>query len=221
MDRQLPTPQIVDRFVHVVLRAMKAPAHVRFNQLGKDERRGDAQAALTEALCQGMVARMTRGTPASAFEKFEELLRAALTTEQPFKDWPEFADDPKAADSWKRDRSWERQRSYYEASADYGPDPLTAALMARAGLNEHHFPIKSNFSIGGLYGEPEGQYVTEAVGYGAPRSYHYPLGEDRWLVTSLTGNLADMRRLCALALEHPEAFTIEATAGLSGTTKEV
>ena len=223
MERQRPTPQIVDRFVHLVLRAMKAPAHVRFNQLGRDERRGNAQSAFTEAVCQGLVDSMTRDTPATAFEKFEGILREALSTEKPFLAWPEFADRPEAADQWQRDRSYERQCDYREASADYGPDPLTRAIMARAGLNEHHFPIKSSFGIGNLYGDPDSQYVCESVGYGSPRSYHYSLGENRWLVTSLTGNDEDTRRLRGLALEHPGAFTVETqpTAGLSGTTKEV
>ncbi len=65
-------------------------------------------------------------------------------------------------------------------SVDYGPDIPLSEAAKRAGL-EMEFPWKTSMRLCE-------NYISLSYGYGAPYVYHYPLSDDRWLVTTLSGN---------------------------------
>lgn len=70
-----------------------------------------------------------------------------------------------------------RYHSYF--SVDYGPDKILSDSAQEAGL-KMEFPWKTTMSLGA-------DYVSVGYGYGAPYVYHYPLSNDRWLETTLSG----------------------------------
>lgn len=81
---------------------------------------------------------------------------------------------------------------------DYGPDQLLRDAAAAAGLSMD-FPWKTHMNI-------NHDCLSFSMGYGAPNVYHYPLDNDRWLVTCLCG--ADMRKVIdQVEGRNPHALT--------------
>ncbi len=62
---------------------------------------------------------------------------------------------------------------------DYGPDATLAEAAAIADLDTAVFPWKSTVDF------YDGTSVSTSFGYGAPDENHYPLGDGRWLITSV------------------------------------
>jgi hypothetical protein len=86
-----------------------------------------------------------------------------------------------------------RRRNYRDADADYGPDALTALLMRRAGVRPDLFPIKSHVRVLEEFPPDQRRWdpttaapvgLSVAFGYGAPRVYHWPMADGRWMVTT-------------------------------------
>lgn len=77
---------------------------------------------------------------------------------------------------------------FNDLDVDYHPNIPLAEAAKRAGL-KMEFPIKTQMRL-------RENYLTFAVGYGAPTEYHYPLADGTWLVTRLSGD--DMPKIIAL-----------------------
>jgi hypothetical protein len=102
---------------------------------------------------------------------------------------------------WESD-GWDGKKTCYttlfqDLDVDYGPNtPLTEAAR-RSGL-KMEFPWKTHMRL-------REKYLTFAVGYRAPTSYHYPLSDGRWFVTSLYGD--DIEKL--IRLIESEVLTVD------------
>lgn len=68
---------------------------------------------------------------------------------------------------------------------DYDPDQYLSGAAKEAGL-KMNFPWKTSMFL-------KNDYVSISYGYGAPRMNHCPLENDKWLVTSLSGD--DMKKV--------------------------
>ena len=73
---------------------------------------------------------------------------------------------------------------YVYLDVDYGPSGLLAEAAEAAGIPQSQFSIKSTVY---LYED----HVASSFGYGAEHEHHYPLSDDRWLVTKLQGSDMD------------------------------
>ena len=71
-------------------------------------------------------------------------------------------------------------RQYRYLDTDYAPNDLLSDSARIAGISGAFFSVKSSVSI-----NPDS--VCSSFGYQGERLYHYPLKDDRWLVTSLYG----------------------------------
>lgn len=103
---------------------------------------------------------------------------------------------------------------YTTADADYHADHRTASILKSAGVDPTLFPIKSRFQVLRYWpreGDPEVVGLFVQSGYGAPRAYHWPLADGRWLTTDLdlTGTAA-RASLLALALSGtvPDGWSV-------------
>lgn len=77
---------------------------------------------------------------------------------------------------------------FNDLDVDYHPNIPLAEAAKRSGL-KMEFPIKTQMWL-------REEYLTFAVGYGAPTEYHYPLADGTWLVTKLSGD--DISKVIAL-----------------------
>jgi hypothetical protein len=96
-----------------------------------------------------------------------------------------------------------KQRGYPCAylRVDYDPDTVLKGAAEDAGLKTQ-FPWKTSMHI-------DEKYVSVACGYQAPCIYHYPMPNDRWLMTSLHGTPEDIQKLVQLAEEGCPLFEVE------------
>lgn len=92
----------------------------------------------------------------------------------------------------------------HSINVDYRPDAALSAAAATAGVPVELFPIKSNVYL-------HKDYVSASFGYGVEAVNHYPLGEDLWLITTLSGDdmkiiipLVQQGRLPELSVEEPK-----------------
>ena len=69
---------------------------------------------------------------------------------------------------------------------DYGPDKILAEAASSAGL-KMEFPYKTMMWV-------HDEYISVRYGYGADIVNHYPLSNNRWLVTTLSGE-PDLKKL--------------------------
>ncbi len=75
-----------------------------------------------------------------------------------------------------------KESGYIENSlrVDYGPDGTLADAANKAGL-KMEWPWKTGMWL-------DTDHLSVEAGYSAESVYHYPLTDDRWLVTRLTGS---------------------------------
>jgi len=84
---------------------------------------------------------------------------------------------------------------------DYHPCQTLTDAADKAGL-KMEFPWKTTSRI-------SADYISVSAGYGARSTYHYPLEDGSWLLTTLCGDDRDVTMLKEYATEHPDKFTIE------------
>lgn len=73
--------------------------------------------------------------------------------------------------------------NFYQRSSlcvDYGPDATLAESATAVGL-KMEFPWKTHMRVGE-------DHISFSCGYGAEIVNHYPLSDDRWLLTTLYGS---------------------------------
>lgn len=83
---------------------------------------------------------------------------------------------------------------------DYDPDLILRKAADEAGL-KMQFPWKTRMVI-------QAKCLSFAVGYVAEDVYHYPLPDDRWLVTTLRGS--DIDKIIEYVNGGTPEFVIEA-----------
>lgn len=95
----------------------------------------------------------------------------------------------------------ESGNTYYDPflSVDYHPCERLAVAAKESGLNME-FPYKTDMYIGE-------DHLTWSYGYGAPRQYHYPLADGRWLVTRLYGE--DINKVIEYVMGEKPEFVVE------------
>jgi len=89
-------------------------------------------------------------------------------------------------------------------NTDYGPGQTLAIAAKEAEIPDNLFSIKSTVAI-------HDDCVRTSFGYGASHTYHYPLPDGKWLLTTLSGSAADVSKLIDHAMGSNEmGFIIEA-----------
>lgn len=102
-------------------------------------------------------------------------------------------------------------RRYVYLETDYAPSGLLSESARAAGIPGTLFSIKSHVSI-------SDDSVSSSFGYSSERCNHYPLSNNRWLVTTLTGG--DIGKIIKLVnLGQDLGLTIEATTGIACPTR--
>lgn len=115
----------------------------------------------------------------------QNLMAGVMATMIPKNNTPDVLDafGRELKDSLMRQHQGERNPDYlfYERSlcVDYDPCTLLAKAATTAGLRMQ-FPWKTYMDI-------QQDCLSFSMGYGAETIYHYPLANDRWLLTSLRG----------------------------------
>lgn len=84
---------------------------------------------------------------------------------------------------------------------DYGPDGFLHDCAKAVGL-KMEFPWKTNVWV-------NSECISVRNGYGADSVHHYPLGDGRWLVTTLGGR--DISKVIEYVQGGKPEFTIEVT----------
>lgn len=77
---------------------------------------------------------------------------------------------------------------------DYNPTTELRAAAAKAGIPELAFSWKTRVNINRYQNS-----VSTNIGYAASTIYHYPLPDDQWLITDLSGG-GDLEKVKAAAL---------------------
>jgi hypothetical protein len=198
-----PNERICRKAADLWFFAMKVP---EFDQLGKTRSEQDEISRQREMMGQAMTLALTKNTTLAQLEIFREELYRILTTEYPFKDLEldTYPHRP-SGQPWISEESLEWMKSdqwVRRLGTDYDPDLALWAAGLKAGLPRAQFPIKTRMFI-------EMTYISFRQGYGDEGVYYYPLPDNQWLVTSLSGSAEDIENLKKLALEHPNAFRVD------------
>lgn len=142
---------------------------------------GDGPSSPEERMSCGMASVMASMLPNNATDEILELFRAALLR-----------------------RMTDTSKSVYSRNSlhvDYGPDEILGDAAKEAGL-KMQFPWKTNMWVGD-------NNVSVRNGYGAEAVCHYPLGDGRWLVTTLSGS--DIAKVIELVNGGTPTFKVETT----------
>ncbi len=164
--------RMVDRAVTIWKRALANPIYRNTTPRDREHFQFEVLNAMTAALPKN-------NTP-EVLERFGEALKDILTNGLMVT--PDYGDRQPYQ---LRDR---------HLSVDYHPCRSLAAAAERAGL-KMEFPIKTGMYIGD-------DHISFSMGYGEPRTYHYPLPDGRWFTSGLSGDPADSELLAAYVLEH-------------------
>lgn len=156
----IPNERIVKRAAQVWMEMLGAP---KYDNLGPNSPESP-ESKFRNGIASTMAASLPKNNTPEVLQRFgEELTKIML---KPFK----FT----AHDGTEH----EYQAANY-LTVDYHPDAPLREAAKRAGL-EMQFPWKTSMFL-------EEDYLSVSAGYGAPSVYHYPLQNDRWLVTRLNG----------------------------------
>lgn len=98
----------------------------------------------------------------------------------------------------------ENERGYFYTSlyVDYGPDEALHNAAEEAGL-KMEFPWKTGMQV-------RDDCLAVSAGYGGQYVYHYPLDNNRWLVTALSGT--DIGKVIDYVNGGKPEFVIESEA---------
>lgn len=88
----------------------------------------------------------------------------------------------------------ERGGYVYSLDVDYNPCPQLFQSAITAGLNIT-FPMKSSMYL-------NEDRVSFSMGYGNPTYYHYPISDNRWVVTTLRGSIDEEQALKEFIEQH-------------------
>ena len=167
-----PNERIVDRAVAIWVELLTKP---KYDNLGKDSRE-PIESRVQNTMASMLASKLKKNNTPDVLLKFAKELKPFLMEPTEY-----------TTTNYKQE-TFTDKRLFNYLSVDYHPDIPLRMAAERAGL-EMEFPWKTSMFL-------DNEYVSVANGYGAERLYHYPLSNDRWLVTALTGD--DISKVIAL-----------------------
>ena len=183
MRNYKPNPRIVNRAVELWVEMLAAPNY------------DNGDNSFAGAVTQMLVSKIKANNTPEVLVKFADELRAILSGPHKWLSYPtHYAGQPKPTAP-----PVEYETLFNSLHVDYAPDIPLADAAKRAGL-EMEFPWKTNMYL-------NEDYLSLTRGYGGALEYHYPLTDNRWLVTHLYGE--DIGKI--IALVEDGTLTLELT----------
>lgn len=163
-----PNERIVDRAVHLWVQMLGDP---KYDNLGPNSLE-PPDSFIANKMAAAISSQLPRNNTPEVLARFGAELKKLLM----------------GPTKWKSDYGGEYEQTIDYLGVDYQPDRALALAAERAGL-VMKFPWKTTMHL-------RGDTLSVSCGYGAAHVYHYPLTNDRWLVTTLYGD--DMPKIIAL-----------------------
>lgn len=166
-----PSPRIIQRAADIWVSLLSNP---KYDNLGNDTQE-EPISVLRNRMAGSLAEVMPRNNTPDVLARFAEELKKILSG--PYE--------------WESEWNGKKEKHishFTSLSVDYGPDVALHEAAKKAGL-EMEFPWKTSMWL-------NENSLSVSNGYAAPSYYHYPLKNDRWLVTRLRGE--DISKIIAL-----------------------